>query len=679
MPADGPIPQPGGPSRFWTGAVLAAALAYHGVQSVRLFPSWGALVDDRPVVMVDHAIHLYHGALGARFAREHGTTWGVDPFFMAGYPETPVWDSSSNLSIAFQLAAGSRYSPRAYKIGLFACTLLAAALVPLGARWAGLDRGEVVAAAALGVLTFWVCVPAVLWRTGLFAFVTASVALGSVLGLLLRFDHRPTLGRWAALAAAGALVLFAHVTAPILLAGPAAGYLAVVAWTWRARRWRLGAVSVAAVLAAAANAVWLVPLWRFRSIREASGYFMTSDSALFLWRFYRTQPLDGRLGLALLVLGAAGLASWWREGRRDRAATFGGGVALLLALCWLGGLWSVTRTTEPFRFLATLDLLLTVPAASALVRSAAVLSRLAGGGRRGGVLAGAVGLLALGAAGLAWPETARLAARNALQARPLVVGLRPADEALVRWLRAETDLSARVLFEDQLRLYETTDPESTHWTPLLPILLRPEGRAFIGGLYQTAFIVHHRAASFGDYALGGRRVDAWPPAELAGYYDRYNVGWVVCWSPLSRFRFDLDPRARHVATLPRAVSPGLEVMRDPTQWRAIADAAGPTVADRYMVEGVNRYRIYRVERPRSYFLSGRGSLTALDANRVELADVAPDPATGAAVLSLHWLDTWATDPPLPIGPVYVPGDPVPFVRIGLNRTVPRVVLRNGYR
>ena len=77
--------------------------------------------------MVDHAIHLYHGALGARFLPEHGTTWGYDPFFMAGYPETPVWDSSSNLSIAFQLAAGGRYSPRAYKLGLFACTFLVVA------------------------------------------------------------------------------------------------------------------------------------------------------------------------------------------------------------------------------------------------------------------------------------------------------------------------------------------------------------------------------------------------------------------------------------------------------------------------------------------------------------------------------------------------------------------------
>ena len=58
-------------------------------------------------------------------------------------------------------------------------------------------------------------------------------------------------------------------------------------------------------------------------------------------------------------------------GERTRAAVFGGSAAVLLALTWVGSLWWVTRTLEPLRFRVTLDLLLTVPAGSALVRSAA--------------------------------------------------------------------------------------------------------------------------------------------------------------------------------------------------------------------------------------------------------------------------------------------------------------------
>ncbi len=276
------------------------------------------------------------------------------------------------------------------------------------------------------------------------------------------------------------------------------------------------------------------------------------------------------------------------------------------------------------------------------------------------------------------PQTVPLLVGQIARRRPLVVGLPPGAKRLVDWLRRETDLSARILFEDQLRLLETTDPESTHWTPLLPFLLAPEGRAFIGGLYQTAFIAHHQAASFGDYGLGGRRIDQWRPDELDAYFRRYNIGWIVCWSPLSKFCFDRYPAAQHVATLPRAASPELGISRDPVQWRALVALAGREVAGRYLSEGVDQVKIYRVDRPHSYFLEGAGEVVSFDANRVELRHLTPDPATGAAVLSLHWLDTWQTEPRVKLSPIETPGDPVPFVRIVPGKGTGTIVLFNGY-
>ena len=77
-------------SRWLAGLALGVILGVHGWLSIRLFPSWRTLTSDDPPISVDHAIHLYHGYLGARFIREHGTSWGYDPFFMAGYPKTPV-------------------------------------------------------------------------------------------------------------------------------------------------------------------------------------------------------------------------------------------------------------------------------------------------------------------------------------------------------------------------------------------------------------------------------------------------------------------------------------------------------------------------------------------------------------------------------------------------------------
>jgi hypothetical protein len=656
--------------------LLAAVLVLHGVQSLRLFGSWQALIDKRPVVMVDHAIHLDHGMLGAQFLREHGTTWGYDPFFMAGYPETPVWDSSSNLAIVFQSLAGGRYSPRAYKLGLLTCTLLVAVLLPAGAFASGLGRGEAAVTAAIGTLVFWVSMPTVFWRSGLFAFVTASTMLGLVLGLLDRFDLRPTISRWAALLLSGAALLFVHVTAPVMIAGSSVGY--VIAAIVR-KRWKvIGAVIVAAGLALVLNAVWLVPLWEFRNIRDPRFFFLTADAIGYLWIYYTTNVLSGRIGLLLLVLAMGGLAAWCAEGRHVRAATYGGAIVVLAALVSAGGVWSVTKPLEPLRFLATLDLLLPIPAASAVWRGSSWVARRAGGGLRG---CAAVAALAAPLLGVAWffsPVTFAATATHLWQCRPLVIGLRPADFELLRWFRTETDLSARVLFEDQLRLLELTDAESTHWTPLLPTLLEPDRRSFIGGVYVTAFIKHSRLAAFGDYSLGDRRIDEWKNDELSAFCEQYNIGWVVCWSPLSRFVFDLFPQAKLVGRVPRPATPGHEVMRDQTQWRAIAAKAGPQLADRYLLEGVVRYNVYRIERAHSYFLEGKGELKDIAPNRVELADVAPDPATGAAVLSMHWLDTWKTDPPLSLAPAFVMGDPVPFVRINLERPLSRIVLYNGY-
>src|SRR5262249_34899756 len=156
-------------------ALLAAVLVASLVQAVRMFPSPRELLnDDHPVILVDHAIHLYHGALGSRFLLDHGTVWGFDPFFMAGYPVTPVWDSSRNRSILFQALAGGGYHPRAYNIGLLVCSVLAVASLPAAARAAGLGMWE----AALGALVGWLYVrcgwPEMFVKSGLFSFITAS-------------------------------------------------------------------------------------------------------------------------------------------------------------------------------------------------------------------------------------------------------------------------------------------------------------------------------------------------------------------------------------------------------------------------------------------------------------------------------------------------------------------------
>ncbi len=670
-------PKPGKwPARSW--ALLALVFAGHAYQATRLFPTLGSIVDPAsPVVMVDHAIHEHHGALGARFFREAGTTWGYDPSFMAGYPETPVWDSSSNPSILFDLlGGGGPRDYRAYKVGLFAASLLGLAAIAGGAWAAGLDVGEVAAGSALAGLYFWAGFPDALWRSGLFAFVSAACGVGLLLGLCVRFDRRGSRGAGLALAAAGAGLFFVHVTAPILAGGGALAFYATTARR-HGRRWH-AAILGAVALTVAVNLVWLAPLWRFRGLRTGSGLFMTTDSAWYLVRYHLAPTVDGRLGLILGALGVAGLVAWWFGGRRAAAAAYGGSIAALVALTAFGSLWEPTKTLEPLRFRVPFCFLLAVPAGSFSAMATRRLAKLAGGGRIGAFAAGLGWSVALGAGVAINPIPVRSAAWLLARARPLVVGFPAEAHVLADWLRAHTDLSARILFEDQLRLLEATDPESVHWTPLLPDLLGPESpRMFLGGLYQTAFIRHHAMAAFGDFQLGDRPIDAWTPTDIGRYCDRYNVGWVVCWSPLSRFWFDRYPGSTRVATLPRLATANAPVSGNEHEWRAMMGRAGIDVARRYMVEGEGTYAVYRVDRPRSYFLRGKGRVVAVGPNRVELADVEPD--GGAAVLALHWLDTWRADPPTPLKPEPAAPDPVDFVRIEAAGRIPRLVLYNSYQ
>jgi hypothetical protein len=670
-------PTPKAARRGWAIAALVVLFGIHTFQAVRLFPTPASIVEPgSPVVMVDHAIHEYHGALGARFFRESGTTWGYDPYFMAGYPETPVWDSSSNPSILFDLIGGG-HDYRAYKVGLLVCSILLLAAIAGGAWAAGLGATEVAVASTIAWFYFWVGFPAALWRTGLFAFVTACAGVGLLLGLCSRFDRSPTRGNWLLLTVVGAALFFTHVTAPILAIG---GLLAFYATVGRRHGWRWHAAIVGAgALAVAANLVWLVPLWQFRELRVGAGYFMTANSAWFLFNYFLDPSIETRTALKLLILGLVGLVVWWFGGRRGSAAAFGGSIVALIVLTGFGSFWGPTRVMEPLRFRVGFLLLLACPAGSAVVGTTRLIARWAGGGGRGRLAASLAWVALLGAWGTA--ERSLLRGYWAYVSMPwsLVVGVGPEMRELVGWLRGNTDLSARILFEDQLRLLEFTDPESTHWTPLLPQLLEPDSRMFVGGLYHMAFIKNHKLASFGDFHLGDRPIDDWSPAEVEAYCRTYNVGWVVCWSPLSRFWFDRYPAAVKVATLPRYSTPGRPPSNNQHEWEAMARRAGPDVAMRYMFEGERSYSIYRVQRPRSYFLKGKGRISAVGPNRVELADLEPE--GGAVVVSLHWIDSWKADPPRTLRPEPVPNDPVAFVRIELPGPVDRLVLTNvpGHR
>jgi hypothetical protein len=165
--------------------------------------------------------------------------------------------------------------------------------------------------------------------------------------------------------------------------------------------------------------------------------------------------------------------------------------------------------------------------------------------------------------------------------------------------------------------------ESSRWAPLLPLLT---GRAFLGGLGPDVCIEHAYPTLVGE-TLARRPIGEWTDGELDQFCQRYNVGWVVCWSPAAVARFRAWPGAT-----PRAV---------------VTDQG----------EGC----LFAL-RPRSFLLRGRAESVRADCRQITLTNVTPE--KGRVVLSWHY------QPGMQVSPARVeierepdPNDPIPFIRL----------------
>jgi hypothetical protein len=131
---------------------------------------------------------------------------------------------------------------------------------------------------------------------------------------------------------------------------------------------------------------------------------------------------------------------------------------------------------------------------------------------------------------------------------------------------------------------------------------------------------------------------------LQDYCERYNVGWVVCWSEPARRRFRSWPKAATMAELDDG-SPGA---------------------------------LFRVGRQPSFTLTGSARVLSSDAAGIVLGDVVP--RDGKVVLSLHYQSGLVAAPArVIVEPEIDPLDPIPFVRLRLEEPVARVTLTRQRR
>jgi hypothetical protein len=593
---------------------------------------WEALVDDRPIISGCHALHLYHGYLGAQGLHSQGRSSCYDPAFQAGYPKTPVFDAGSRPAELFLALSGGEYNPAAYKIGLAWICLLVPLLLVLAARAAGLGRAGAFLATAAGLLVWWGDAARLALEVGEVELLLAGLAVAAHLGLLLRYDRAPGPAAWLGLLLTACLGWLAHpllflFVVPLLLiyyltVGPRHAQL-----SWHLALWagEIGALAL--------NAFWLtdwITYWWIRSPLLGSESLLQHRTLRAFWEApLWGDPADRALAMGLLGSSLVGLVLLNVAHRRVAARILGLGAAVLVILALLGISWEPLGRMGTASLLAPGLWLAALPAAHAWTQAGRALARLTGSWVRTALVYLAV---AMAAAFCLGDDLMTLAERWAGTA-PLQVGLGPVREKLVETLRSNTGPEARVLWED--RPGPRTMPR---WTALLPLLT---GRAFVGGLDPDGSIEHSHAG-FVHGALAGRPVAELSDDRLRDYCRRYNVGWVAVWSPSALARF-------------RAWKEGvveLARLRD-----------GDDEGILFLVKG----------HVASYALRGQADLIEADSRHITLANVVP--VKGQVLLSLHYQAGMRASPSrVQVEHETDPDDGISLVRLRVDGPVARVTL-----
>ena len=608
---DSPAPGRGvdGFGSLLINCAVGVVLLVHCFVLMDFFGGLSAMVSSEPLLSDDHSWHFYYSILGRRFLGERGTTWGYDPYLMAGYP-TDVFDTSDRLLKVALVPLGFISVEAGYKLLNFALAAITPLLFFAAGRWFGLDRRVSLLVTVLGVWAWWSGGGLEIFAVGMAGFGLASIFGLVVAALLRRFMEAPSWRAHLLLLAAAPLALLIHPGIAVIIVVPG---LAFYLLRWRKMTWKQhGFLVLTGLLAIGANLFWILPyLMNSRFVTGSQTHFQ--DPLFFLGllgiKLVRQYSLVVPL---LIVAGPIGLVQMHRHGHRELAMVLGFCILSLLFISMLGGLFSWLRKIQSVRYGLALIYFLVFPAAFAIFPFAQNLFRvkLPFAKRRLGLAVMAPLILSLFVSlMLQW-------------LRPPIHPFVGMDREVVQvrdWLIQNTDRSARVLIEDN-------GPYSgdvfQYCFPTSPLAYY-SGRELIGGPHWATYLQQHHADLSG-FLLFGRGLFTFKRNDLAAAMDLYNIGWVVVKSPLERSLFDQFP-------------------------------------DLFQVVGeVEGHRCYRVQRHRSFFLEGRGRVRA-DYNRFRLSEVSTD--SDLVVIAYHWHPQLFIPPPSAIVRVKKGDDPVGFIGI----------------
>jgi len=574
----------------------------------------------------DYSLQFYYGQLGAQQLAETGVNYGYDPNFLAGYPKLPLYYPSSRpFELAFHWFEGADPARVFNRSVLVLLASLPFWLLAAAALW-GVPGGERLAILALGCVPH-LLVPAAdfygyMEASGMVSYLFASFVSLVVVAAGSRFLSRGGVGPAIALAGTGCLLFVSHPSAPFLVAAPA-----VVLAAGSLRRIPLArALGLALVVIGVAAVSW--PWFEGQLVlgnhADVSDFYTPGGERHFAlaggWLAPLRVSIPAPMLLALVppVFAPLGLLLWWREGERLRFALFAIQIALLFGLSFYGVAVGLSALA-PGRFTLPLVLWLLFPAAHGGAFAVAAIHRRLSArlGRHGPLAAGALLSFAVAAALLAGGSPSALFRPYTLPQLERSAGTDTRAPALLDWLREQTDSDGRLLHEETDR--NSHQYYGSHLAALMPLRT---GRLLAGGPAPHALVVEN-SLRFIAGTLRGRPLAGWSDDDLHEQLARYNVRYVLCWSA---------PAKRRLARLARSTPVGV----------------------------YDKFALFRIETPPSYFFQGRGRLE-VRGRRIALSELEPE--DGAVAIKFHWLETLRTDPPRPLEPFVVEGEPAPFLRV----------------
>lgn len=618
------------PSWAWLLGV-AALLTWHGWLTLSLFGSfpWHDLTNDQPIVSGVHAQHLYLGQLGARSIATHGRATVIDERFQAGYPKTPIFDGA-RLAEFLLLCGGGSYRPAAYKIGFAIVCMLAPCFLLMACRAMELGRATELLATLLGLLIWWGPHGRTAILTGDCQLYLASLSALAHVGFLIAYHRTSSVTSWFGLWLTGALGWFLQpLFFPILLPVLLIYYLSVGAkhdfLTWHVAFWSAEALGLFV------NVPWLtdwVDSWWLRTELPNATELLAHRTFITVWNApLWGGPTSRALAVAMALGALVGVVILNQTRERPAARLLGLSTGGALALALLGITWKPLGEAGTAALLAPSMWFACIPAAYAFVW---ITTKLWQHGRAG--RAGLGGLLvAVACAFILIAETPQTLLERCVPEDRLEVGLGSEREALVETLKQYTTDEARILWEDRNR-----GRQMSRWPALLPLLTE---RSYIGGLDPDGFIEHSSISLFNQSLVDVGPIATAKDEQLMEYCRRYNIRWIVAWSPAVIERFENWPDAQKLT----------QVIDGETGW------------------------LFEVKRTPRFALRGHADLLESNGQYITLGNVTP--RDGVVVISLHYQAGMRASP----GRVQIEratsgDDPIGFVRLRLAAPAARVTL-----